>query len=249
MARLLPGENAKIDDINEKVRLVQQGTDYQAEEALSGLLELFHPMILRLCDKWAAYFNDKDHKLKGFQELMADAQYWFYHYTKFKYIIDGPATYNKFIKDHLDQRIRYIFESEIKYQSKLLFPDPHEDQNGDVLEDVINKYTSSTDIVDPESDMIDEHGEDARHQLANRLLELMNSDTFNERERTIFIDVICNEVTHEQLGVRYGISRTRVTQIFAKTKDKLYKKMEGDAAVWQLLDDADITITNPKLMK
>lgn len=249
MARLLPGENAKIDRINELVRLVQQGTKEESNEALVGLLDLFHPLILRLCDKWSAYFNDKDHRLKPFQELIVDCQYWFYHYTKEVYDVNGPATYNKFIKDHMDQRVRYIFESEIKYQSRLLFPDPYEDQDGDVLEDVINKYSSGTDDNNPEGDMVDSCGDDARHQLANRLLHLMNSDTFNDRERKIFIEVICNGVTHEQLGEQYNISRTRVTQIFAKVKEKLYKKMEGDALIWQLLDDAGITITNPKLME
>ena len=248
MARLLPGENAKIDRINELVRLVQQGNDRESNEALSGLLDLFHPLLLKLCDKWSAYFNDKEHRLKSFQDLIVDCQYWFYHYTKFVYTIDGPATYNKFIKDHMDQRIRYIFESEIKYHSKLLFPDPHEDQNSDVLEDVINKYSTGTEVANPEYGLIDEDSSDAKRKLVKRLMELLDSDTFNDRERKIFIDVVCNGVTHEQLGVSYGISRTRITQIFAKTKDKLYKKIEADAMIWQLLDDADIDITNKKLM-
>lgn len=249
MARLLPGENAKIDAINELVRLVQQGTENESNESLQALLGLFNPLLLKLCDKWSCYFNDKSHKLKPFDELMGDCTYWFYYYTKHVYTIDGRATYNKFIKDHMDQRIRYIFENEIKYHSKLLFPDPYRDSDGgDVLEDVINKYSDTTCDDSPECGIIDADSNDARHKLANRLLELMNSDTFNDRERTIFIEVICNQTTHEELGVQYGISRTRVTQIFAKTKDKLYKKMENDATIWQLLDDADISITNPKLM-
>lgn len=170
--------------------------------------------------------------------------YWFYHYTRHVYIIDGRATYNKFIKDHMDQRIRYIFECEIKYHSNLLFPDPYKDSvdNGNALDDVINKYASSTCDIGLEDGMINDNSMDARHKLANKLLSLMNSDTFNDRERSIFIEVICNQVTHEQLGEQYGISRTRVTQIFAKTKDKLYKKIEADAEIWQMLDDADVAI-------
>lgn len=249
MARLLPGENQKIDNINELVRLVQQGNENESNESLTALLDLFNPLLLKLCSKWSNYFNDKEHRIKSFDELMCDCFYWFYHYTKNVYIIDGRATYNKFIKDHIDQRIRYIYECEIKYHKKMLFPDPYKDTDADsnVLDDVINKYTEC--VLDGlECGMIEHDKCGTRNGLANRILDLMKSDVFNDRERTIFIEVICNEKTHDQLGEQYGISRTRITQILAKTKDKLYKKMEGDASIWQLLDDADIDITNIKLM-
>lgn len=248
MARLLPGENAKIDNINNLVYLVQNGNDKESNESLKALLDLFNPLLLKLCDKWSTYFNDKSHRLKSFDELMSDCIYWFYHYTKHIYIIDGRATYNKFIKDHIDQRIRYIYECEIKYHSKLLFPDPYKESNdnNNVLEDVINKYSEYS-YNSPDNNIIDSDVYNAKNKLANRVLELMNTDLFNDRERTIFIEVVCNQITHEELSTRYGISRTRVTQIFAKTKDKLYKKIESDAMIWQLLDDADIDIVNPKL--
>lgn len=249
MARLQPGENAHIDNINELVRLVQFGSKDESSGALEQLLDLFHPMLLGLYNKWSNYFNDKNHAMISFNHLMGECTYWFYHYTADKYIIDGPATYNKFIKDHMDQRIRYIYETEIKYNSKLLFPDPYSDgDSGDALDNVINRY-SSANITSPEVGLVDEVEADARIKLANRIRELMDCDTFNDRERAIFIDVVCNGITHEKLGERYGISRTRVTQILAKTKKKLYAKIEGDATVWELIDDAGIDITNPKLME
>lgn len=250
MARLLPGENTKIDNINKLVHLVQNGNENESNESLETLLGLFNPLLLKLCDKWCCYFNDKQHKLKPFSDIMGDCIYWFYHYTRNVYEINGRATYNKFIKDHMDQRIRYIYECEIKYHSKLLFPDPHSKfgDNNNVLDDVINKYSTQSDDG-LECDMIDDNICGSRNKLANRLLELMNTDTFNDRERDIFVSVICKQVTHEELGEQYGISRTRITQIFAKTKDKLYKKIEEDASIWQLLDDADISITNSKLME
>lgn len=249
MARLLPGENSKIDNINELVRLVQQGNNEESNESLTALLDLFNPLLLKLCNKWSNYFNDKDHKIKSFDDIMSDCIYWFYYYTKNVYIIDGRATYNKFIKDHIDQRVRYIYECEIKYHKKMLFPDPYRDMDDDsnVLDDVISKYTECAhDGI--ECGMIEDGDIVARDRLANRLLCLMNTDAFNDRERSIFIDVICNQKTHDQLGEQYGISRTRITQIFAKTKDKLYKKIEDDAEIWQLLDDAGIIVCNPKLM-
>lgn len=249
MARLQPGENAHIDKINELVRLVQFGNSDESSRSLETLLDLFHPMLLGLYNKWSNYFNDKKHAIISFDYLMGECTYWFYHYTATKYTIDGPATYNKFIKDHMDQRIRYIYETEIKYHSKLLFPDPYDDgDGGDALDNVVNKY-SSTNIVGPEVGLLDEVEVDARSELAHRIMQLMECDIFNDRERAIFIDVVCNGITHEKLGEKYRISRTRVTQIFAKTKKKLYAKIEGDAVIWGLLDDAGIDITNPKLLE
>jgi len=256
MARLLPGENAKIDNINELVRLVQQGNKNESNESLTALLDLFNPLLLKLCDKWSNYFNDKDHHIKPFSDLMGDCIYWFYYYTKDIYTIDGRATYNKFIKDHIDQRIRYIYECEIKYYKKLLFPDPYKGSDMDNkvndssngFDDVINKYCNSGPSNDIEHGIVENVVCGARGKLVNKILGLLECETFNDRERTIFVEIVCNGKTHEQMGEEFGISRTRVTQILAKIKDKLYKKMEECEEIWQLLDDADIDITNKKMM-
>ena len=48
------------------------------------------------------------------------------------------------------------------------------------------------------------------------------------------------------MGVKLGISRTRVTQILKKTKTKLYKLMENNEQIWELIDKADITIEDGK---
>lgn len=249
MARLLPGENAHIDNINELVRLVQFGTKDESSRSLEALLDLFHPMILGLFNKWSSYFNDKSHAIISYDHFIGECTYWFYHYTANKYIIDGPATYNKFIKDHMDQRIRYIYETEIKYHSKLVFPDPHEDGDGtDALDNVVNKY-SGTNIAGPEAGLVNAIVVNSKSRIAKRVIQLLDCDTFNDRERAIFMDVVCNGITHEKLGEQYGVSRTRITQILAKTKKKLYAKIEGDAEIWGLLDDAGIDITNPKLLE
>jgi len=252
MARLLPGENDKIDRINNLVYLVQNGNDYESNESLTALLDLFKPLMLKICKKWSDYFDDKCHAMKSFDDLMSDCKYWFYNYTKNVYIIDGKATYNKFIHDHINQRVRYIYEREIKYHKGLLFPDPDRRSDGetDMFDDVISNYGKGNlvGMVTNESMMIESDMDDAKHKLYGKVIELVGCGILNDREREIFTEVVINQKTHEQMGERFGISRTRVTQILAKARLKLYKKIEDDAEVWQLLDDANIDISNPKIM-
>ena len=250
MARLSSGENPKIDKINEYVRLVQQGNTDESNESLTTLLGLFKPLMLKLCKKWSDYFNNDNIKVKSFEDTMGECIYWFYHYTKSVYTIDGKATYNKFIKDHLDQRIRYIFECELKYHNKTLHPDSRDvenDNTSDIMDDIIYKYSSSTEVSVLEKIELSEY-QSTKSKLFQQICDILNSELYNDRERDIFWSITCNQYTHEQLGEKYGISRTRVTQILAKIKEKLYKGIEDNATIWQLLDDADITITNPKLM-
>lgn len=241
MPRLQPGENPKIDQINALVADAKSG-GIHAEEGLRLLLEMFHPLILKLCKKWSVYFNDEKHIIKSFDELVSDAQFWFIHYTTDSYEVDGPATYNKFIKDHLDQRIRYIYECEIKYLNRHVFPDPDKcsENNEDVLDDVIYKY--SGDYNDFEDEYVDKQIDDSRSELAHTVLSLLDNKIFSDRERLIFKEILYYGFTHEAMGVKLGISRTRVTQILRKTKIKLYKLMEDNEQIWKLIGDADITI-------
>ena len=247
MSRLQPGENPKIDKINALVADAKSDDIHNSEEGLRLLLEMFHPLILKLCKKWSVYFNDEKHTIKPFDELVADAQYWFIKYTKETYIIDGSATYNKFIKDHLDQRIRYIYECEIKHYKRMIFPDPDKNNEGneDVLEDVINKYASHT-HSNLEDDFVDECIADSREKLAHTILSIMECSNFSQREKLIFKEIIYHGFTHEAMGQKLGISRTRVTQILRKTKIKLYKLMEDNEQIWKLIDDSNITIEEDK---
>lgn len=243
MSRLQPGENSKIDRINALVADARNGDRNVSEEGLRSLLELFHPLILKLCKKWSMYFNDDKHTIKPFDELVSDAQYWFIQYTLDSYEEDGPATYNKFIKDHLDQRIRYIYECEIKYFNKHIFPDPDRcsENNEDIFDDVIHKYSGDND-GSFEDEYIDRRTDDSRSELAHAVLSLLDNSIFSDRERLIFKEILYYGFTHEAMGVKLGISRTRVTQILKKTKMKLYKLMENNEQIWKLIGDADITI-------
>lgn len=244
MSRLQPGENPKIDKINALVADAKSGDRYVSEEGLRLLLEMFHPLILKICKKWSVYFNDEKHTIKPFDELVSDAQYWFIKYTLEEYEVDGPATYNKFIKDHIDQRIRYIYEREIKYFNRHVFPDPDKcsENNEDVLDDVIHRY--SGDCNNFEDDYMDKQIDDSRNELAHAILSLLDDKIFSDRERLIFKEVLCYGFTHEAMGKKLGISRTRVTQILRKTKIKLYRLMEDNEQVWKLIGDADIIIEN-----
>lgn len=250
MPRLERGISQKIDDINDLVATLKDiDTDEEVRsECMSKLLETFYPLILKLCKKWSIYFNDEKHIIKPFDELVSDAQYWLIKYTIETYKIDGLATYNKFIKDHLDQRIRYIYECEIKYYNKNMFPDPdkYSDNNDDIFDDVIYKYSSNEQIENIEDNYLEKCSNSSRNELVCIILSLLDDNIFSDRERLIFREIMYYGFTHEAMGLKLGISRTRVTQILKKTKTKLYKLMEDNEQVWKLIGDADITIEDGK---
>lgn len=247
MARLQRGDNPKIDKINDLVAIVKDdnSSPIDAQNAMEELLSMFKPMLIKVCDKWCQYFNDSSHRLKPFNELLADAEYWFIKYTKEKYTIDGDATYNKFIKDHIDQRIRYIYECQIKYYNSVIFPDPdkHQENEGiDPFETVIYNYSSQvSDSEMMEDDVIDEMVTDIRDRLAKRIVEIVvNGKCFNEREKSIFTEIMYNGITQDEMSKRLGISRTRVVQILRKIKYKLKIELENDKEFWELITQTDI---------
>ena len=242
MARLSRGENPKIDKVNDLVELAQMNIGEQSSESITTLLDMFKPLMLSLCGKWSKYFNDEKHNIIQFKELYADAQYWFVYYTIYKYTIDGEATFNTFIKNHLDQRIRYIYERELKYYSKLIFPDPDkrsDNEDIDTFELVISNYSSHNDY-NLEDSVIGDDDRDNREELAHKIISLVKSGNFNDREKEIFIEIICNGVTHEEMGKRLNVSRTRITQILRKVKAKLYKSMNNNEEIWSLVIKTDI---------
>lgn len=241
MARLERGMDAKIDHINDLVASVKSDNNM---DAMGELLAMFKPMLIKTCDKWSKYF-DPSHKLVSFDEILSDAEFWFMKYTIEKYTIDGDATYNKFIKDHIDQRIRYIYERQLKYYRGLIFPDP--DRNSEVegidaFEKVIYNYSSTvSDAETLEDTIIEDNETKMRNALAHRIMDIVsNSNTFNDREKKIFNDVICNGVTQDEMSKRLGISRTRVVQIIKKVKPKLRNEMEKDNQLWEIITQTDI---------
>lgn len=245
MARLQRGENPKIDKINDLVAILKDKDSSSEDQngALAELLEMFKPMILKICKKWSNYFNDSQHKLKPFNELIADAEYWFYKYTVEKYIIDGEATFNKFINDHIDQRIRYIYECQIKYYNQVIFPDPNrhqEDDSLDPFEMVAYNYSSNIASTCMEDDIIDDIMVSKRAELANRIIKIVESGHFNEREKKIFMEIMYNGVTQDEMSKKLGISRTRVVQILRKIKYKLKVEMENDKEFWEIITQTDV---------
>lgn len=244
MGRLERGESEKIDKINDYVFNVQNMCGEDRDKYVNILLDMFNPLILSLCNKWSKYFKDERHNIIQWDELIVDAQYWFVHYTLHKYTIDGSATYNTFIKNHMDQRIRYIYEKEIKYYNKLIFPDPNrETDEMDTFESVIYNYSSdiSGDSHGIDTHIVNDNDADDRVALAHRIIDIVNSNgSFNDRERLIFNKILCNGVTHDLVSKELNISRTRVTQILKKIKIKLYKIMNNDSEVWELVISTDI---------
>lgn len=255
MARLTRGQNAKIDHINDLVLVAikqldtytdSKGITYDEQSAMAELLNMFKPMILKICSKWANYFDDKNHTLKSFDELLTDVNYWFIFYTKRQYIVDGEATYNKFIHDHINFRVRYIFESEIAYHKHLVFPDPDKNDeydDSDQLNSVISRYSDKCDGTDFVSDIEDEESATYRKLLADKIVDIVDKcPSLNSRDRTIFKEVLCNGTYHCDIGARYNISRTRVVQILRRIKKQLYNAMENDQEVWDLINKSGINI-------
>ena len=245
MARLERGESELIDKINDLVALATKSDDENVRNSsMTELLQLFKPLILKICKKWSEYFNDSKHNIKRFDELVADGEYWFIHYTMFKYDVDGSATFNTFIKNHLDQRIRYIYECELKYFNKHIFPDPDKsmDSDTDSFESVAYNYSSDVRKCDGIEDDIISNAETAdRMELAHKIFDIVNSNgVFNERERMIFKAIMCNGETQNEVGERLNISRTRITQIMKKIKTKLYRIMNSNSEIWELINKLDL---------
>ena len=92
-----------------------------------------------------------------------------------------------------------------------------------------------------EDDIIDQTIVDIRSQLAQRIVKIVQDGRyFNEREKLIFIEIMYNGVTQEEMSKRLGISRTRVVQILRKIKYKLKVEMEYDKEFWELITQTDI---------
>jgi len=221
--RLSSGQNAKIDHINELVDRVQQLND---NSAMDSLLKLFHPLILKLCNTWARYFDDESHNLKPMDQLITDTQYWMWYYTKYKYIVNGPATYNNFIRKHLTQRIRFMFEQELKYRKNIIMPDPDKNDisgsNRETFDDVIYNYSSMVVHDSIDDKLIEKEMEDYIKSVANNIISLVNNkQLFNSRELDIFNECIYNSKTHTDMARELGISRTRVSQMISKIKAKI----------------------------
>lgn len=246
MARLQRGEDPKIDHINDLVAIVKDdsSSDKEVKDALSELLTMFKPMMIKVCDKWCKYFDDTQHKLVPFEDLLADANMWFITYTRDKYIIDGDATYNKFITDHINQRIRYIYETHLKYWSRHILPDPsknQESESSDELENVIYNYSSEVaNQTNMDNDYADRELVEFRANLAHRINELIEIGNYNEREKKIWRKIMIENVTQEALAKELGISRMRLVQLLRKIRQKIKRDMENDNEFWELITKTDI---------
>lgn len=236
--RLKRGDNKKIDRINDLVEIVQHGNAGESNENLEILLSMFHPMILKLCSKWSKYFNDESHNIIPWNILISDAQYWFIYYTRDKYTIDGQATYNKFIQDHMDQRIRYLYEMEIRYRNKHIFPDPDKNLGNDdmdMLDKVIYNYSDKFDERDMTDDIIDREEREAITKLAHTMMEYINNRRyFSDRESFIFHQCLIEGRTHQDISEEMGISRARVSQIMTRIRNKMSDLMMEMPEWWEV---------------
>ena len=105
---------------------------------------------------------------------------------------------------------------------------------------VYNYSHSVSDEVTMEDNIIEDISTEERAKLARRIIELVESGYFNEREKKIFKEIMCNGVTQDEMSKRLNISRTRVVQILKKIKYKLKIEMENDEEFWRLITQTDI---------
>lgn len=237
MPRLERGENSKIDHINDLVLSVKLGMTNH-KECMGELIELFTPLLLRICYKWSQYFQDQEHNVISFDELMNDARYWMVVYTKDKYAIDGEATYNNFIRSHIDSRIRYIYEAELSRRKKLIFPDPdrnpdREDTCKDMFDEVIMKYSSNIGSDSILDDIIDNEHIKWTKDMCNAIYTICDSK-LSDREREIFERCIVNNESHNDVADDLKVSRSRVSQIVCKIRKIIISNIEDD--YWRIKD-------------
>ena len=78
MARLSRGEDPKIDHINDLVATAKDdnSSDRARVEAMSELLSMFRPMLIKVCDKWVKYFNDQSHTLVSFENIVHQTSFY-----------------------------------------------------------------------------------------------------------------------------------------------------------------------------
>jgi hypothetical protein len=237
MPRLVPGQNEKIDNINRLVDMALSDNEDDSKHSIESLLTMFHPMLLKLCNKWAIYFDDNAHTVITWDELMADARYWFIKYTKDKYIVDGRATYNKFMKDHMDQRIRYIYEERLRYMKHNIFPDPDKNDldGGEMFDEVVSKYSDAHDSDESHDDiLIDDERLGNIGIICDAILSRVDDRAyFTEREAIVFKACFINGKTHDDIANELGISRPRVSQMVGKIRGKVLEILDDNVRGWE----------------
>jgi len=240
MARLKRGEDPHIDAINDAVEIVKLNNkgDWAREKALGFLLETFEPMIIGIVDKWIKQYDVRQ-QLVTYDCLIVDAKSWFFTYLTEKYIIDGDATFNNFIKSHIDGRVRYLIQQEMKHYTKIILPDPirnsaHEHYGEDPLEMVINKYAKNNcddaSIDDELLNSIRLKGIDKMH--ATILSIVQDSRYLLPRDADFFIEHYFNNVSYTEIAKQNDVSRVRVSQIINRAKDKVFSELDGREGEW-----------------
>jgi len=235
MTRLKRGECEKIDNINDAVVKVQSGDAVLEEEGMTFLLDIFKPLLLTICKKWSIKYNNGT-VIIGWNDILADIRYWMWHYTKFKYEIDGQATYNNFIQSHLDSRVRYIYQSKVKDNKRYQLMKEYDDMsNEETFETYTRRHpnvnnqsaypTAEEEIINNERD---KHIEGVL--LAVKLA--VNNMDLSERDEYILKSIIegkAQTTTARELD----ISKQRIIQLTKKLKARLYDHIDNTVPDWE----------------
>lgn len=193
----------KIDKINELVAGYKDGEDGNAQI----LLSIFKPFLLKQCNKYNQFYPG----VHQWTNIEQEAMIIFYDLLN-EYTIGGVAYFNVFIVKKLPFRLRYFFIKEIKHRGKNLCHDDDQMLMHNLVSD------------DCEIDQMMENFEDSEN--AKMIKDLIDSDLLNDRERDMLLKNIIQGMSHENIALGYGISRSRVSKIIGNSLKKIRKELD-----------------------
>ena len=193
----------KIDEINELVAGYKEGHVQNAQT----LLEIFRPFLLKQCNKYNQLYPGVHNWSNVEQEAMIIFRDLLDEYT-----VGGRAYFNVFVMRKLPFRLRYFFIKEIKHRGKNLCHE--EDQM--LMHNLISEDNEIEDFINDIEDK----------ENVRIIVELIESDLLNDRERDMVKQNIIGMKSHEKIAQGYGISRSRVSKIIGNSIKKIKKEYE-----------------------
>lgn len=190
----------KIDQINEWVRQYKEDGNNEAGERL---LEQFHPLLIKLCNKLNKMYNG----VHPWEHIIHEAQVMFIDLLN-EYTIGGNAYFNVYIVRKLGFRLRYFFIKEIKRRTKYL--SHSEEQFLD--QGLMGSHDHIAEVAVSMED---------QEQL-DMIYDALDDDLLlNSRERDMVIRNVVRGESHESIAKEYNISRSRVSRIIKGALEKI----------------------------
>ena len=177
--------------------------------AFDDLLEMFDRFLEKQVTRWSKIYQGVLSRADAKHEAMLILFALFKEYDP-----DGPAYLTVLIERKLPLRLRYCFIKEIRRRQRDL------SHSSEQMESVI------TDFEDPdflEFSDIEEKKKELGH-IHNVIKELREEKFMSDRDYEIYMLCYQKEMTHKDIAVEVGLSRSRVSRIINKmTKEIQYR--------------------------